>query len=297
MASDTWFRPVSARPLAGLRVGLPLLLLVHLVWLSERSPLASWQSGNHSLGAHGPAARSLGARPPNPGQGLSAPRDQRAHRHHPSALGLCRKPARARSGISHPALGVSGVGPSPQPRDERFCFFLWRGSVGQYVPLLSPCSFRPGAPGRSRLVRPPPPRGDDSRRLSEGDASPPLRDLSRRRFRSRPWGDSGGTARPSGRRSLSPPFSTFDLSWLARYPWIPMLAGWGTLVVEIGYAFLIWPRRTRKVWCIATIGLHLGIGLFMGLVFFSSVMILLTVLSLSDSRRSPGGTVQERAVA
>ena len=73
-----------------------------------------------------------------------------------------------------------------------------------------------------------------------------------------------------------PVFSTFDLSWLARYSWIPMLAGWGTLVVEIGYVFLIWPRRTRKVWCIATIGLHLGIGLFMGLVFFSSVMILLT---------------------
>src|SRR4051794_27382362 len=35
MGSDTWFRPVSARPLAGLRVGLPLLLLVHLIWLSN----------------------------------------------------------------------------------------------------------------------------------------------------------------------------------------------------------------------------------------------------------------------
>ena len=35
LAIDTWFRPVSARPLAGLRVGLPLLLLFHLVWLSS----------------------------------------------------------------------------------------------------------------------------------------------------------------------------------------------------------------------------------------------------------------------
>jgi len=35
VGSDTWFRPVSARPLAGLRVGLPLLLLLHLVWLSN----------------------------------------------------------------------------------------------------------------------------------------------------------------------------------------------------------------------------------------------------------------------
>src|SRR6185312_12338967 len=63
-----------------------------------------------------------------------------------------------------------------------------------------------------------------------------------------------------------PAFSTFDLSWLARVPWIPMFAGWGTLLMEIGYVFFIWPRRTRKVWCVATIGLHLGMGLFMGLV-------------------------------
>jgi hypothetical protein len=73
-----------------------------------------------------------------------------------------------------------------------------------------------------------------------------------------------------------PAFRTFDLSWLARHSWIARLAGWCTLVVEIGYAFFIWPRRTRKAWCVATIGLHLGLGLFMGLVFFSSVMIVLT---------------------
>jgi CubicO group peptidase (beta-lactamase class C family) len=73
-----------------------------------------------------------------------------------------------------------------------------------------------------------------------------------------------------------PVFGTFDLSWLASHSWIPTLAGWGTLVVEIGYGFLIWPRRTRRMWFLATLGLHLGIGLFMGLVFFSSVMILLT---------------------
>jgi hypothetical protein len=78
------------------------------------------------------------------------------------------------------------------------------------------------------------------------------------------------------RAVTQPAFRTFDLSWLAQYPRIPTLAGWSTLVVEIGYAFLIWPRRTRKAWCLATIGLHLGLAMFMGLVFFSSVMILLT---------------------
>jgi hypothetical protein len=73
-----------------------------------------------------------------------------------------------------------------------------------------------------------------------------------------------------------PVFGTLDFRWLASYPYIAMIAGWTTLAVEIGYVFLVWPRRTRTVWCGATIGLHLCLGLFMGLIFFSSVMILLT---------------------
>ena len=35
MRGDLWFRRVSARPLAGLRVGLSLLLLLHLIWISD----------------------------------------------------------------------------------------------------------------------------------------------------------------------------------------------------------------------------------------------------------------------
>ena len=73
-----------------------------------------------------------------------------------------------------------------------------------------------------------------------------------------------------------PAFRTFDLDWLATHSWIPMLVGCATLIVEIGYVFFIWPRHTRKSWCLATIGLHLGTAVFMGLFFFASVMILLT---------------------
>jgi uncharacterized membrane protein YhiD involved in acid resistance len=79
-----------------------------------------------------------------------------------------------------------------------------------------------------------------------------------------------------------------------------MLAGWGTLVVEIGYGLFIWPRRTRTLWCVATIGLHLGLGLFMGLVFFSSVMILLTGCLFLIPETTPErlrAAVSERAVA
>ncbi len=84
---------------------------------------------------------------------------------------------------------------------------------------------------------------------------------------------------PSGRRSLEPVFSTFDLGWLARHSWIPLFAGThGTLIVEIGYPFLTSGRtaparlmghRNDRIAPRSTC-------LFMGLVFFSSVMILLT---------------------
>jgi hypothetical protein len=94
------------------------------------------------------------------------------------------------------------------------------------------------------------------------------------------------------RAVTQPAFSTFDLRWLARYPFIPMLAGWSTLLVEIGYLFFVWPHRTRRAWCFTTIGLHLGLALFMGLVFFSSVMILLTSCLFLIPEEVP-----ERAVA
>ena len=68
-------RPPGAR----LRVGLPLLLLVHLAWVSQ-SPLSSWREGNHSLGAR----RALGD-PWVPGlptlaSAIAVSRDERARR-------------------------------------------------------------------------------------------------------------------------------------------------------------------------------------------------------------------------
>jgi predicted DCC family thiol-disulfide oxidoreductase YuxK len=69
---------------------------------------------------------------------------------------------------------------------------------------------------------------------------------------------------------------TVDFSWMAWTPWIAALACWVTVVVEIGYAIFIWPRRTRK-WCaLAIIVMHVGIALTLGLAAFSAIMILLT---------------------
>ena len=73
-----------------------------------------------------------------------------------------------------------------------------------------------------------------------------------------------------------PVFAQFEMSWLAEHVWLAKLACWGTLIIEIGYAVFIWPRLTRKAWVALTIALHLGIGIFMGLWLFALIMILLT---------------------
>jgi hypothetical protein len=68
----------------------------------------------------------------------------------------------------------------------------------------------------------------------------------------------------------------FDMSWLASVPLLPKLAGLGTLVIEGFYPIFVWPRRTRTAWALATISLHLGIAIFMGLVSFSAMMSVFT---------------------
>jgi hypothetical protein len=79
------------------------------------------------------------------------------------------------------------------------------------------------------------------------------------------------------RALMSPEYRRFDFSWLASHPWLAVAAGWGVLLVEIGYAALIWPRFTRRIWVVLTAALHLGIAVFMGLTVFGAIMMVFTV--------------------
>jgi hypothetical protein len=79
----------------------------------------------------------------------------------------------------------------------------------------------------------------------------------------------------------------FDFSWLAQYPWVAAVLGWTVLVMEIGYAALIWPRCTRRLWVAAIVAMHVGIAVFMGLGVFSAVMTVLTVAAFGVSSEPP----------
>jgi hypothetical protein len=70
-------------------------------------------------------------------------------------------------------------------------------------------------------------------------------------------------------------FARFDMRWLADYPFIAKLLCWSTLLIEMGYPFFIWWRRTRVYAYVAVVLLHVGISIFMGLQLFAGIMIVL----------------------
>jgi len=69
---------------------------------------------------------------------------------------------------------------------------------------------------------------------------------------------------------------SLPVEWLANVPWLAMALGWGTLVIEIGYAPFVFYPPTRKLWIFLVLSLHMGIGIFLGLHIFAAFMMVLT---------------------
>lgn len=68
-------------------------------------------------------------------------------------------------------------------------------------------------------------------------------------------------------------FTNIPIGWLAEQYWLVNLLTYAVLLIEMGYFFLIWGRRTRPWFLALALLLHLGIAVMMGLYFFAAVMI------------------------
>ncbi len=79
------------------------------------------------------------------------------------------------------------------------------------------------------------------------------------------------------RSVILPEYRQLDFCWLADHPWVAAVSGWVVMAIETGYCVFIWPRRTRRPWILVTVAMHLGIAIFMGLGVFAAIMIALTV--------------------
>jgi len=68
-------------------------------------------------------------------------------------------------------------------------------------------------------------------------------------------------------------FHIWPLAPLASRLWLINAMTYGSVLVELAYPFRIWDDNTRPYLLVAAIGLHVGIGVMMGLVQFAIAMI------------------------
>ena len=68
-------------------------------------------------------------------------------------------------------------------------------------------------------------------------------------------------------------YQTLDLTWMAGYMWLINLMTFTSIVWEVSYAFLVWPKLTRPICLLMAFIVHAGIGLGMGMLTFGLIMI------------------------
>lgn len=79
------------------------------------------------------------------------------------------------------------------------------------------------------------------------------------------------------RSLMLPTFQQLDMTWIASVPVLAMMVGWATVILESGYALAVWHPRTRALWVALIVGMHVGIGTFLGMWLFGAIMIILNL--------------------
>ena len=72
-----------------------------------------------------------------------------------------------------------------------------------------------------------------------------------------------------------PPFSIVPLEILVRWKYFLPVLGISICLIETGYPVFIWLKKTRMIWLICVLGMHIAIGLTMGMYLFALIMIIL----------------------
>jgi hypothetical protein len=78
-----------------------------------------------------------------------------------------------------------------------------------------------------------------------------------------------------------PPFNVIPLQVLISWKAVLPVLGIAVCLIETGYPFFIWWKRTRFIWLVCVLGMHVAIGLTMGLYLFSVIMIVLNVAAFA----------------
>ncbi len=72
-----------------------------------------------------------------------------------------------------------------------------------------------------------------------------------------------------------PPFDIIPPEILVRWKLFFPLAGILVCLIETAYPVFIWLKRTRSLWLVAVVAMHVAIGITMGMYLFAVIMIVL----------------------
>jgi hypothetical protein len=70
--------------------------------------------------------------------------------------------------------------------------------------------------------------------------------------------------------------------FLIQNPLIVVVATYATIILQVGFPFMIWNKTLKYPWILAACSFHIGIAYFMGLVWFSLTMLSCELILVSD---------------
>lgn len=82
-----------------------------------------------------------------------------------------------------------------------------------------------------------------------------------------------------------PPFNVISPEIIVTWRHFLPALGIAIWVVELGYPVLIWPKKTRMLWLTLVCGMHLAIGLTMGMYLFALIMLVLNLAAFGAPTR------------
>ncbi|TMP96191.1 MAG: hypothetical protein E6L07_05835 [Verrucomicrobia bacterium] len=79
------------------------------------------------------------------------------------------------------------------------------------------------------------------------------------------------------RALIRPPFDIISPDILIRFKYLLPILGISICLIELGYVFCIWMKKTRFIWLVCIVAMHIAIGLTMGMYLFALIMIVLNL--------------------
>jgi hypothetical protein len=79
----------------------------------------------------------------------------------------------------------------------------------------------------------------------------------------------------------NPQMTTMDFSFLRSIPWVIPVIGFMTIIFEVYFPPMVIWQKSRYIWLLMGVSMHLGIGIFMGLMPFATVMMSTYFLFIS----------------